>query len=137
MTQTWFDDVVAFHRKFDLPIPEKPTWPDEDILHLRTALISEELKELVEALNSRDMEGTADALADLIYVCIGAGVTFGLDLREVWNEVQKANMAKVGGGRREDGKILKPEGWVPPDIASALQRGYVGYSKGFDAGEEI
>lgn len=125
MTQSWFDDVVTFHRKFGLSVQDAPEWPDEATLKLRTALISEELLELTKALQEHDMEDTADALADLIYVCIGMAVTMGIDLREVWNEVQKANMAKEGGGRREDGKILKPVGWTPPDIAAALRRGNV------------
>lgn len=125
MSQQWFDDVVAFHRKFGLTIPDKPEWPEPETLHLRTSLIAEELVELTQALNNQDMLETADALADLIYVCIGAAVTLGIDLREVWNEVQRANMAKEGGGRREDGKIMKPVGWTPPDIEAALQRGKV------------
>jgi predicted HAD superfamily Cof-like phosphohydrolase len=122
---SWFEDVVAFHRKFGLPVRERPSWPDEATLHMRTSLISEELAELTKALNDRDINEMADALADLIYVCIGAAVTMGIDLREVWKEVQRSNMAKDGGPRRADGKILKPPGWVPPDIATALGRGNV------------
>ena len=122
---SWFDDVLAFHRKFGLVIEPKPTWPDDDLLHLLTSLIAEELVELTHALNDRDEVGAADGIVDLIYVLIGMAITMGLDIREVWKVVQTANMAKDGGGRRADGKILKPDGWRPPDVAGALRRGCV------------
>lgn len=72
-----------------------------------------------------DMEEIADGLADLIYVAVGAALEFGIPLDRVWAEVQRSNMAKVDAetGRvrkRADGKVLKPDGWTPPDIKSAL-----------------
>lgn len=121
----WFEDVRAFHQKFGLAVQDKPSWPDEATVHLRTELISEELKELSDAMRAEDMAETADALADLIYVLVGTAVSFGIDLRPVWDEVQRSNMAKEGGATRADGKVLKPEGWTPPDIAGALERGKV------------
>lgn len=66
----------------------------------------------------------ADALADKIYIDIGTALEFGIPLDRVWAAVQHANMAKVGLDgkvlRREDGKILKPEGWQPPDVEKAV-----------------
>lgn len=121
----WFEDVLVFHRKFGMVVQEKPSWPDEAIVRLRTTLISDELKELSEALTEKDLPETADALADLIYVLIGTAVSFGIDLRPVWDEVQRTNLAKEGGATRADGKVLKPAGWIPPDIAGALERGKV------------
>lgn len=122
---SWFDDVLAFHRKFGLVIEAKPKWPEDDLLHLRTSLIAEELMELTHALNDRDEAAVADGIVDLIYVLTGMAITMGLDIREVWKVVQTANMAKEGGGRRADGKILKPIGWQPPDVVGALRRGCV------------
>ncbi len=133
-----FGDVHAFHQVTDLPHPDSLTsLPGEDSLALRQDLIEEEVNnELMPALtrlqtlqvNSTDlareevMVEIADGIIDAIYVLVGAGVTLGMPLRKVWDEVQRSNMAKVEGGirRREDGKILKPEGWTPPDIAGAL-----------------
>lgn len=56
----------------------------------------------------------------MIYVLVGAALAFGIPLDRVWSEVQRANMAKLGGARRADGKILKPEGWQPPRIHEAI-----------------
>lgn len=69
-----------------------------------------------------DVAGCADALADLTYVTIGSNVNWGIPGAHVWDEVQKANMAKAGGPVREDGKRLKPEGWQPPNIEGVLAR---------------
>jgi len=65
----------------------------------------------------------ADALLDLLYVTMGAGITWGFPMWQLMDEVQRANMAKVGPGsrRREDGKVLKPEGWQPPDLVKVMR----------------
>jgi hypothetical protein len=62
----------------------------------------------------------ADGIVDAIYVLIGAAITYGIDIRPVWQAVHAANMAKEGGATREDGKVQKPPGWQPPDIAGIL-----------------
>ncbi len=79
--------------------------------------------ELKDALVAGDRAEVADALCDLIYVVIGTGIAFAMDLRPVWKEVQRSNMMKEGGAKREDGKLLKPEGWKKPDIVAALEAG--------------
>jgi predicted HAD superfamily Cof-like phosphohydrolase len=68
-----------------------------------------------------NMVELADGLADLDYVVEAARLVFGIHGQEIADEVQRANMAKVGGPIREDGKRLKPEGWKPPDIAGVLK----------------
>lgn len=90
-------------------------------------LINEEHKETIDAIDADDLVEVADGLADLIYVCVQAARKFGIPLAKVWQAVQRSNMAKVdpetGRVRRrpEDGKILKPEGWQPPNIAEILE----------------
>jgi len=71
------------------------------------------------------VKALSDGLADLIYVCVGCALEYGIPLDRVGDEVQRSNMAKVdpltGAVRRRlDGKILKPEGWTPPDIAGVM-----------------
>ena len=63
-----------------------------------------------------------DALADLDYVVEGTRIEFGINGKPIADAVHAANMAKVGGGIRGDGKINKPEGWQPPDIAGELRK---------------
>ena len=118
-------DVAEFHRATDCPVMRQPVWP-EDRIDLRVELITEEMeKELFPAIEERNMEGTADGIADSVYVLAGTMLEFGYPA-EVWDEVQQANMRKVDPEtgkvrRREDGKILKPEGWTPPDIKGVLE----------------
>jgi len=116
------EDVEDFHKVMGLPVLDKPQFPPQERIDLRVKLIAEEVEETLEAIYKRDMVETADGLADIIYVCIGAALEFGIPLNDVWNEVQRSNMAKVDPltgkvNKREDGKVLKPEGWTPPNIA--------------------
>jgi len=117
------EDVLAFHKAFEMTINGTPTVPSAEDRTLRMSLIREEAQEFFDATANQDFDEVADALADLIYVAIGAAITWGIDLRPVWDAVQRSNMAKVGGSKRADGKWLKPAGWQPPDIKSALERG--------------
>lgn len=120
-TRDWVEDVLDFHRAFcpDL-IGTTPAFPPVATCHLRFHLMIEEWNELVRAHDDEDLSGVAREIVDLIYVLIGKAVTYGIDLRPVWTEVQKANMAKAGGDRRADGKVTKPPGWEPPDVAGVL-----------------
>jgi len=121
MSQDWFQDVQAFHKQFLLPGQDTPTIPNEAIRELRERLNKEEFSELLEAENKKNLPGIADSIVDLIYVLIGMAICYGIDIRPVWDAVQKANMSKAGGAKRADGKVLKPQGWQPPDVARILR----------------
>ena len=147
--------VDEFHEKFDLPRPREPVSEfDEALVRFRLRLIAEEFVESLEAMfgtmvqtdwqrlravkvslqemiDSNPVEVNlpefVDGLADLDYVVEGARITFGIDGRPIAAEVHRANMSKVGGPTRADGKIMKPEGWKPPDIAGELaKQGWIG-----------
>jgi predicted HAD superfamily Cof-like phosphohydrolase len=113
--------VIEFHEKFGMPVNRK----DQAIrrANLRAALIVEEAKETVDAILDNDIAETIDGLCDLIYVCVGAAAEFGVDLEAYFSEVHKTNMMKSGGAERTDGKLLKPEGWTPPQIKQMLAAG--------------
>lgn len=99
--------VRAFHQAVGqtrAPVPTPATLDDRD---LRIALLSEEGGEVEEALYVGDLAGIAHELADLLYVVYGTAVTYGIDLEPVFAEVDRANMSKVDGHRRADGKWLK------------------------------
>lgn len=139
------NDVRAFHEACDVPVLDTPTFPSRERIELRQRLLREEYLEWLAASAERDMVEVADALADMIYIIVGTALEFGIPLDRVWDEVQRSNMAKVDPetgrvARREDGKILKPRGWVAPDVAGALKPtepiGFIdcagGYGYGFD-----
>jgi len=122
----WIEDVSAFHRACDIPIETTPRIPHPARQRLRASLIDEEInRELIPAIETRRLLDIADGIVDSIYVLIGAAIEYGIPLERVWNAVQAANMAKVDPTsgkvlRRDDGKILKPHGWKPPNIEEAL-----------------
>ena len=117
-------DVASFHKATETPCLVVPTISPERV-ELRISLIEEEARETIAAMRAGDIVETADGLVDLIYVCVGAALEFGIPLDRVWAEVQRSNMAKIDPvtgkvRKRADGKVLKPEGWTPPDIATAM-----------------
>ena len=91
------NQTADFHRLFNHPILNKPTIPNKKRCDLRVELISEELKELVEAIRDNDIVEIADALCDIQYVLSGAVHEFGMSEKFVrmFNEVQRSNMSKA------------------------------------------
>ena len=116
--------VLKFHKEFDIHIAETPSVPDERTQALRVRLIQEEFDELKEAFKKNDLPHIAKELADLLYVVYGTAISYGIDMEPVFQEVQRSNMSKVGGYKREDGKWVKPATYSPANIAPilALQR---------------
>lgn len=107
-------------------VKTKPEIPKLEIQRLNMHLIKEEWEELQDAVEVCDLVEMADAMADLIYVIVGMAVTHGIPLEEVFAEVHRTNMAKFPEGkvlrRASDGKVMKPEGWRPPDIKYIIDR---------------
>jgi predicted HAD superfamily Cof-like phosphohydrolase len=95
--------VAEFHKTFKHPIVDRPAIPDERRCRLRVDLLSEELKELEEAIQHKDIVAVADALCDLQYVLSGAILEFGLGARfkELFEEVQRSNMSKACASEAE------------------------------------
>ena len=90
-------------------------------------LIDEEHQELQEALAADDRVEQLDALIDILVVTIGAIHSAGFDAEGAWKEVMKTNFAKIDREtgkvrKREDGKVLKPTGWTPPDLTLYLNK---------------
>ena len=93
---------------------------------LYVGLIEEEFKELKEAIAANDRVEILDALEDIMVVTAGAMHSMGADGEGGWNEVMRTNFAKIDPvtgkvRKREDGKVLKPEGWKPPDLKPFLK----------------
>ena len=124
MDGTNFELVEDFMEAMGQEVNVVPTFPEEEIQRLRLDLIEEELDELHYAIDNKDMVEIADALGDLLYVVYGAGHAFGIDLDECFKEIHASNMSKLGPDgkpiKREDGKVLKPDTFFPPDLKSIL-----------------
>jgi predicted HAD superfamily Cof-like phosphohydrolase len=117
------DALREFHEAFDLTRSKAPGLPSKDVRDLRINLLKEEWEEYLEGEATDDLIEIADALADMVYIAYGTAVAYGIRLDKVFEEVHSSNMSKLVDGkviRREDGKILKPAGWTPPDINSVL-----------------
>ena len=89
-------------------------------------LIDEEVAELHQAVLAQDKVEQLDALVDILVVTIGAIHSAGFDVEGAWKEVMKTNFAKIDKEtgkvrKREDGKVLKPLGWTPPDLAEYVK----------------
>lgn len=114
------EQVREFLEKFGVPIGGTPAIREGS---LRARLIAEEAMETIEAIQRGDLVEAVDGLCDLIYVCYGAALTFGIkNLDQFIDEVHRTNMLKEGGRTRIDGKILKPDSWEPPRIAAMIAK---------------
>jgi predicted HAD superfamily Cof-like phosphohydrolase len=100
--------VAEFHHTFGHPVEPKPVIPSQGRCNLRISLLSEELKELEEAVQNKDIVGIADALCDLQYVLSGAILEFGLagKFHDLFNEVHRSNMSKACNSREEASETI-------------------------------
>ena len=118
------DMLREFHTVYGLPLRSKPELGGLDERRLRSILLDEESREACDALWDCNIAGVAQELADVVYVCFGTAVQFGIDLDAVLAEVHRANMSKVEPDgtvlRRDDGKILKGSAFRAADVAAAL-----------------
>ena len=117
---TNFESVKKFMETFGQEIREKASFPEEKITSLRYDLIKEELDELKEAIDNRDIKEVADALTDILYVTYGAGHAFGINLDKCFEEVQNSNMSKLGTDGKpiynDKGKVMKGPNYFKPDL---------------------
>jgi hypothetical protein len=96
---------------------------NEDNAYLYQDLIKEEYTEFWDAEAVSDEVEQLDACMDMIWVILGYCYMKGWDVKGAWNEVARSNLAKINPEtgkvtKREDGKVLKPEGWTPPNLTT-------------------
>lgn len=120
------DDVNKFMEAADQRV-KLIAYPEFDISDPQTELymklIQEEFDETLDAFSKGDTIEVADGLADMVWVIMGLASSLGIPFDKVWDEVRASNMSKVVDGKlikREDGKVLKPEGYFRPDINAVL-----------------
>jgi predicted HAD superfamily Cof-like phosphohydrolase len=143
-----FNDVALFHEKFDLDNVSHhgpgPRDMPRELVDFRLRFLIEELREVAAGLGVElvvtthrvtdqpvvNMVEVADGLVDLNYVSLGTAHLFGIPWEDVWNEVQRANMAKERASHAADQRstrkssldVVKPLGWKKPDVEGALRR---------------
>ncbi|NJB37461.1 MULTISPECIES: nucleoside triphosphate pyrophosphohydrolase family protein [Flavobacteriaceae] len=121
--------VQLFHESFGLGIKHEPTANLGEAKNLlRFNLMDEENKEYLEAAMNNDVVEVADALGDMLYILCGTILEHGMQykIEEVFNEIQRSNMSKLGvDGKpiyREDGKVLKGPNYFKPNLEEVLKR---------------
>ena len=106
-----FSNVGTFMKTFGQEVKNKPSFSTDKINKLRIDLIKEELEQLKEDINNKDLLEVADALTDILYVTYGAGHAFGIDLDKCFEEVQNSNMSKLDENGKpiynDAGKVMK------------------------------
>ncbi len=124
--QKQLKQLKEFHSSFNLGWGDKPAHLNEETKKLRIKIMREEMDEAIEAMEREPIENIAKELADVLYVVCGTIGEYGLEdkMEQIFDEVHKSNMSKLGPeGRplyREDGKVLKSDHYVLPDIKSIL-----------------
>jgi predicted HAD superfamily Cof-like phosphohydrolase len=119
LSKSNYDKVKDFHLAFNMKVSDEPELEGNDAA-LRIKLITEEYKEVVEAIENGNIVEIAKELADLLVVTYGTAVSFGIDIDSVFDDVMASNMSKLNDGKpiyREDGKLLKGDAYSPPDLS--------------------
>ena len=117
---TNFEKVGFFMKTFGQEVKQSSSLSSDKINSLRVSLIKEELDELIEAMNKKDLVEVADALTDILYVTYGAGHAFGINLDDCFEEVQNSNMSKLNKDGKpiynNKGKVMKGPNYFKPDL---------------------
>ena len=123
---TNFEKVGVFMKTFGQNVKQSSSFSSEKINALRVSLIKEELDELIEAMNKKDLVEVADALTDILYVTYGAGHAFGINLDDCFEEVQNSNMSKLDKDGKpiynDKGKVMKGPNYFKPDLNKFIKQ---------------
>ncbi len=123
---TNFESVKKFMQTFGQEVRTNASFPNDKIIKLRIDLIREELSELNEAIEKKDIKEVADALTDILYVTYGAGHAFGINLDKCFEEVQNSNMSKLDQNGKpifnDKGKVMKGPNYFKPNLSKFLAK---------------
>ena len=120
-----FEQVHEFHKAFKCNIGNVPSLPNEAERHIRKWLLKEEYEEYLEGEANNDIVEIADGLVDMLYIIYGTGVSYGLPMDTLFDEVHLSNMSKLDNDGnpifRADGKVLKGPNFFKPNIKNILE----------------
>ena len=121
-----FESVKNFMKVFGQEVKNKAEFPEEKVVKLRYELIKEELSELKQAIDQKNLIEVADALTDILYVTYGAGTAFGIDLDKCFSEVHNSNMSKLDQNGKpifnDKGKVMKGPNYFKPNLNKFLAK---------------
>ncbi len=120
------DKLVEFNKAFEINYSDEPIIGSSDLAELRIRLLEEEVKEYAEAVRDNDIVEILDALGDIAYILAGTILNHGMQdvIDDAFSEIHRSNMDKLVDGKalkRDDGKVIKPEGWQPPNLNQFLE----------------
>ena len=122
---TNFEKVGTFMKTFGQEVKQSSSFSTNKINELRVSLIKEELDELIEAIDKKDLVEVADALTDILYITYGAGHAFGINLDKCFEEVQNSNMSKLDSNGKpiynDNGKVMKGPNYFKPDLSKYIK----------------
>ena len=122
---TNFEKVRLFMKTYGQEVKDKAEFSDAKTNKLRIDLIKEELEELTQAMNDKNLLEVADALTDILYVTYGAGHAFGIDLDKCFEEVQNSNMSKLDNNGKpiydNKGKVMKGPNYFKPNLMKYIK----------------
>ena len=122
---TNFEKVRLFMKTYGQEVKDKAEFSDAKTNKLRIDLIKEELEELTQAMNDKNLLEVADALTDILYVTYGAGHAFGINLDKCFEEVQNSNMSKLDNNGKpiynDKGKVMKGPNYFKPDLSKFIK----------------
>ena len=122
---TNFEKVGVFMKTFNQDVKNSSSLSTDKINMLRISLINEELEALKQAISEKNLTEVADALTDILYVTYGAGLAFGINLDNCFEEVQKSNMSKLGKDGKpifnESGKVMKGPDYFKPNLSKFIK----------------
>ena len=126
MSLDMFKDIADFHQRYKMEYTGQPRVLPYELFQFRVDFMKEEMIEYINANDKKkgSLEDQLDALVDLTCVVLGTAYLQGFDFKEAWRRVHEANMKKVKGesSRSDKFDVIKPEGWVAPDLSDLTQQ---------------
>lgn len=123
------EQIKEFQTIFGLGLHKEPVVPDTNTILLRNSLIKEEVEELFQASITGDIIECADAIGDILYVLLGTACEYGLidKVEDIFDLIHSNNIKKIDPVtgtvlRREDGKIIKPEGFKKVELSTLFEK---------------
>ena len=142
---TNYELIRCMRRKYNLTTPDKFSsflFEDDEWINFRTELLKEEFEEILQSIKDKNIEEFFDGLIDIVVISMGTAAAFGFDWESGFNEVMRANLSKVRGKAKNTKRnnsldLIKPPGWVEPNLNQYITNGNQIKNNIFNKAKEI